>query len=171
MWVWSPLWWRALHVKFIFDASNFLLPIITKCLSKDSVDCSLWCRSFWTCMRIRLIRNDFQQIILSLEFWQLKNRGRNGLRPHTWHIWPILTHWGRVTHICVSKLTIIGSDNGLSPGRLQAIIWPNGGILLIESLGSNFSEILIAIKTFSFKKMNLKMSSGKGGNFVSASVC
>ena len=28
-----------------------------------------------------------------------------------------LTHWGRVTHICVSKLTIIGSDNGLSPGR------------------------------------------------------
>ena len=23
-----------------------------------------------------------------------------------------LTHWGQVTHICVSKLTIIGSDNG-----------------------------------------------------------
>ena len=34
-----------------------------------------------------------------------------------------LTHWGRATHICVSKLTIIGSDNGLSPGRHQAIIW------------------------------------------------
>ena len=33
-----------------------------------------------------------------------------------------LTHWGRVTHICVSKLTIIGPDNGLSPGRRQAII-------------------------------------------------
>ena len=33
-----------------------------------------------------------------------------------------LTHWGRVTHICVSKLTIIGSDNGLSPDRRQAII-------------------------------------------------
>ena len=32
------------------------------------------------------------------------------------------THWGRVTHICISKLTIIGSDNGLSPGRRQAII-------------------------------------------------
>ena len=28
---------------------------------------------------------------------------------------PSLTHWGRVTHICVSKLTIIGSYNGLSP--------------------------------------------------------
>ena len=33
-----------------------------------------------------------------------------------------LTHWGRVTHICVGKLTIIGSDNGLSPARRQAII-------------------------------------------------
>ena len=30
-----------------------------------------------------------------------------------------LTHWGRVTHICVGKLTIIGSDNGLAPTRNQ----------------------------------------------------
>ena len=56
-----------------------------------------------------------------------------------------LTHWGRVTHICVSKLNIIGSDNGLSPGRRQAIIWTNDGILLIAPLGTNFSEILIEI--------------------------
>ena len=52
----------------------------------------------------------------------------------------ILIHWGRVTHICVSKLTIIGSDNGLSPDRCQAIIWINAGILLIGPLGTNFSE-------------------------------
>ena len=70
-----------------------------------------------------------------------------------------LTHWGRVMHICVSKLTIIGSDNVLSPGRRQAIIWTNAGILLIRPLGTNFSEILIRIQTFSFKKMHLKMSS------------
>ena len=56
-----------------------------------------------------------------------------------------LTHWGRVTHICVNKLTIIGSDNGLSPGRRQAIIWTNAGLLLIGPLGTNFSEILIEI--------------------------
>ena len=37
---------------------------------------------------------------------------------------------------------IIGSDNGLSPGRRQAIIWTNTGILLIRPLGTNFSEIL-----------------------------
>ena len=70
-----------------------------------------------------------------------------------------LTHLGRVTHICVSKLTIIDSDNGLSPDRRQAIIWINTGILLIGPLGTNFSEILI--ETFSFKKMRLKMSSAK----------
>ena len=72
-----------------------------------------------------------------------------------------LTHWGRVTHICVGKLTIIGSDNGLSPGWRQAIVWTNNGILLIGALGTNFSEILIEIQTFSFWKNNLKVSSGK----------
>ena len=72
-----------------------------------------------------------------------------------------LTHWGRVTHICVCKLTTIDSDNGLSPGRRQAIIWTNAGILLIGPLGTNFNEILIGIQTFSFKKMHLKLSSAK----------
>ena len=72
-----------------------------------------------------------------------------------------LTHWGRVTHICVVELTIFCSDNGLSPGRHQAIIWTNAGILLIGPLGTNFSEILIEIHTFSLEKVYLKMSSGK----------
>ena len=77
-------------------------------------------------------------------------------------IWKtVLTHWGRATHKCVGKLTIIGSDNGLSPGRRQAIIGTNAGILLIRTLGTNFSEILSTIHTFSFKKIHLTMSSGK----------
>ena len=75
-------------------------------------------------------------------------------------LWDI-THWGRVTHICVVKLTIIGSDNGLSPGRRQAIIWTNAEILVFGPLGTNYIEILIGIQTFSFKKMHLKMSSAK----------
>ena len=66
-----------------------------------------------------------------------------------------------MTHICVSKLTISGSDNGLSPDRRQAIIWTNAGILSIGPLGTKLSEILIAIHIFSFTKMHLKMSSGK----------
>ena len=70
-----------------------------------------------------------------------------------------LTHWGRLTHICLMRLTIIGSDNGLSPDWRQAIIWTNTGILLIGPLGTNLSEIQIKILTFSFKKMRLNMSS------------
>ena len=73
----------------------------------------------------------------------------------------VLTHWGRATHICVGNLTIIGSDNGLSPGPRQVIIWTNAGILLIRPLGTNFNEMLIEIWTFSFMKMHLKVSSAK----------
>ena len=72
-----------------------------------------------------------------------------------------LTHRGRVTHICASKLTIIDSDNGLSSDRRQAIIWINVGILLIGPSGTIFSEISIENHTFSFKKMHLKMSSAE----------
>ena len=66
-----------------------------------------------------------------------------------------------MTHICVGNLTINGSDNGLSLGRHQAIIWTNAGILFIRTLGTYFSEDLIEILTFSFKKMRLKVSSAK----------
>ena len=72
-----------------------------------------------------------------------------------------LTHWGRVTHICLSKFTIIGSDNGSSPGRRQAIIWTNAWILLIWPLGTKFSEIIIKLHTFSYMKMHLKLSSAE----------
>ena len=54
-----------------------------------------------------------------------------------------------MTNICVSKLIIIGSDNGLSPGRRQAIIWTNADKLLIGPVATIFSEIIIEIHTFS----------------------
>ena len=57
-----------------------------------------------------------------------------------------------MTLICVSKLTIIVSGIGLSPGRRQAIISTNAGILLIGPLGTNFIVILIKIYIFSLKK-------------------
>ena len=72
-----------------------------------------------------------------------------------------LTHWGHVTHICIGNLIISGSDNGLSPGGRQAIIWTNARILLIGHLGTNFSDFFIGIQTLSFKKIRLKMSSAK----------
>ena len=63
-----------------------------------------------------------------------------------------------MTQICVSKLIIIGSDNGLSPGRRQAIIWTNAGIYIIGPLDTNFSKIASEILAFSFRKMHFKMS-------------
>ena len=72
----------------------------------------------------------------------------------------LLTHWGRVTHICIGNLAIIGSDNGLSPSRRQAIIWANAGILWFGPLRTNFSEISIEINIFSFKKMQSKKGKG-----------
>ena len=65
----------------------------------------------------------------------------------------------------------IGSDNGLSPIRHQAISWTNGRIFLIGHLGTNFSEILIANLTFSSKKMRLKVSSAKWRQFLARSQC
>ena len=70
-------------------------------------------------------------------------------------------HWGRVTHIWVSKLTTSASDNSLSLGRRQPIIWTNAGILLIETLWTKLNEILNEIHRFSFMKRHLKMSSAK----------
>ena len=65
----------------------------------------------------------------------------------------LVTHWGQVTHICASKITIISSDNGLSPGWHQAIICINVGMFLIGLLG-----ISIKMHIFSFNKMHYKMS-------------
>ena len=44
-------------------------------------------------------------------------------------------------YVRASKLPITASDNGLSFGRRQAIIWTNAATLLIRTLGTNFSEI------------------------------
>ena len=77
------------------------------------------------------------------------------------------THSGRVTHICVSKLSIIGSDSVFSPGRSQAIIWTKTGQLSIGPLGTSFGEISNSILTSSFKTMRFKMSSATWRRFLS----
>ena len=62
-------------------------------------------------------------------------------------------------HICI--WVSIGSDNGLSSARHQAITWTNAHILSIGPLGTNFREICIKIKNFLFKEMHLKTLSAK----------
>ena len=75
-------------------------------------------------------------------------------------------HWGHVTHICVSKINIIGSYNGLRLlGGSQPIIWTSAEILSIRTLWIYFSEILNEICTFSFRKMHSKMPPAKLRHF------
>ena len=73
--------------------------------------------------------------------------------------WPCW-RWLQLQPSCGSP-QCIGSDNGLSPDRCRVIIWTNVGIMLIWILGTNFNDILSKIQTFFFKKMHLKMLSGK----------
>ena len=82
-----------------------------------------------------------------------------------------LTHWGRVTHICINKLTIIGSDNGLWLGRSQAIIWTDAGVSLIGSLWTNFNEILIEIHPFTLKKVYFENVVWKMASILSRLQC
>ena len=110
-------------------------------------------------------------LIFYLWLWKVATNERRQLicniisSLNCWDLVQLSTHWGWVTHICVSKLTIIGSDNGLMPGWRQAIIWTNAGIFLIGPLGTNFSEISIEINTFPFMKIYLNMLSAKRWSF------
>ena len=116
--------------------------------------------------------NERVKIIADFDiFFTLKN-------PFYWadvflHDSGLSTHWGRVTHIyaSVNELVMIGSDNVLSPGRRQAFIWNNVGILLTEPLGTNFSENFIEIYSFSIRKMHLKISPEKKSAILSGPRC
>ena len=96
--------------------------------------------------------------------YRLGNRGPEAVRyAECWCFFVVsinkqLTHWSRVTQICVSKLTVIGSGNGLSPGRCQAIIWTYAWILSIGPMVTNFRKVSIKIRIFSFKKVHFEIS-------------
>ena len=96
----------------------------------------------------------------------LLSRGQRPIIPHL-----KVTHWGGVTHKCVSELTNIGSDNGLSPGRRPAIIWTNVGILLIWPLGTNSVKYESKFIHFHIRKSTWKCRLENDGYFVSASMC
>ena len=83
---------------------------------------------------------------------------------HTFQMGSTARHWRTFIHwASFHKLSWKNSYNRKiwQTCRRQAIIWFNAGILLIRTLGTNFSEILSKIHTFPFKKIHLKASSGK----------
>ena len=62
---------------------------------------------------------------------------------------------------------IIGSDDGLSPVRRQAIICTNDHLLFIGPLRTKFSGIIIENETFSLTKLHLKTSSAQEAAILS----
>ena len=124
---------------------------------------------FWRCIFVNEKFSIFTKISLRIiptgPVWRQAIISTNA-DPIHWHIYAALggdelIHWDRVTHLCVSEFTFVGSHDGLSPGQCQAIIWTNAGILLIWLFGTNFSEILIKIHIFSYNNMHCKISSAK----------
>ena len=77
-----------------------------------------------------------------------------------------LSHLPQVPHICIGELGCIGSGNGLSPVRRQAITWTNAFLLSIRPLRTNFSEIWIKIQNFSLRKCPWKCRLQNGGHIV-----
>ena len=118
---------------------------------------------------IEIVDKDFEQESILQIFEQDRSKLFKTKTPKFLSSLSSITHRGRVTHICVSKIIIIVSNNGLSPGRCQGIIWNNAGILLIAPLGINISEIVDEINVFLFKKIHLNISSENGVYFVSVS--
>ena len=125
------------------------------------IDFDLWFKSYWSMLlNVILTHNMSSQAKASASMCLYRTMQNLGIISTKSTLW-LLNHWGPRTHICVGKLTTIGSDNGLSPGWGPAIIWTTAGILLIWPLGTDFSEILIKILTVLFKKMRFKWSSAK----------
>ena len=116
-----------------------------------------YCSSIYTSCLIYV--NEYDKINETFQFqWTLYEQYRNA---DLTLIIASFIHWSGVPHIGLNKLTIIGSDNGLSSGGRQAIILTNAGILLIGTLRTIFIEIWSEIHEFSFKKMHLEMWSVK----------
>ena len=140
------------------------------------------CRSWTSCYKLHIlsahsIYGYYMEIWLARKIVAATNQHLGG--PHCRDAFgndrqvsrTVLTHWGRVTHICVSEIIIIGSDNGLSPGRRQAIIWTNARILLIgpwEIISMKFHSKSIH---FHSRKCICKCRLRNGVYFVSASMC
>ena len=151
----------------MMSPSGPFVGVITQCMTLKRT--AMWKASSSNAIFIQPIRllgmiHCFFPTNASIKFVFMQAQYMFYSRSYTWSALTYtdaLTHWGRVTHICVGKLINIGSDNGLSPVRHQAIIWNNAGILLIGPLGTNVSEILIEIQTLSLRKIRLKMSSAK----------
>ena len=86
------------------------------------------CHSRWCVSNIRSIK-----LLTIKQLYIFAKCALDGAGSHLSVVTHVLSH--AYMHISVGNLTIIGSDNGLSPGWCQVIIGKNIGIVLIGPLG------------------------------------
>ena len=136
-------WWHSTSYIYIYIYIYIYSCLYNACHSYLNTACTgVWCQYLFLRKGNYSLFSAEVVTVMATQYESYVNSGQ------TVHVH--LNHWGRVSHVCVNKLTITGSDNGLSPGRHQVIIWTNTGILLIGSLETNFSDILIEIRIFQF---------------------
>ena len=153
------------NCKFNTPATEWHKYAVAKCFHKFSNPCNVWLRLYKSVLndtdKMQLMQRYIMLVILlfSVFLTYIDTVIRKNISCINFHF----MCWGRMTHICVNKLNIFGSDNGLSPGRRQAIKWTNAGILLTRTLGTKFSDILNAIHAFliknAFQNVAWKMAS------------
>ena len=128
-------YWSVIACKYALHWTSFLKKCcMHKLLKWITLETEIKSWKWSKCLCVNRIHLPGYQ---SLEPWQwswshdLTSRSDSECTMATspWILGKHLTHWGRTTHICVGKLTTIGSDNGLAPSRRQAIIWTNAVML------------------------------------------
>ena len=143
--------------------SQYKVPINSTFIWTPDAQRNQWSSSWGMCETPEIV------ILLRLEddsfgCWKHRVDGRKTMMMSN------LTYWGRPTHVCISKLTSIGSGNDMLPGRCQAIFWTDATVLFIGPLGTYFSESYIECNIFSFKNMYWKCYLHNGSYFVSTSL-
>ena len=145
------------NINRIFE-TNILIKKQSNYLGKwfwDYLNLKIVTQLGWSYLGIQKIGTNFHTISNVLLYFP---RG-NWIAPSIWN------------HInAAADRYVQGTFRCLSPGRRQAIIWPNAGILLIGHWATNLHEILNASQ-FHWRKSISKYRLENGVHFVSASMC
>ena len=140
------------------------------------IDSIQWCHMNVKASKITATRFSFQQLVKAnnkemvkgpyywpfwIQRWPVDSPDKDQWCGNGFHAMSLSCLYDILAHCRRENSAIIGADSGLSADGSQAIIWTTVGKVLIGHTGTNISEIIIEIQTFPFRKMHLKMSSGK----------
>ena len=134
VWLGKNCWSHINAIYVIWRANGFHICTTTSTLLGGQLQCYIGSR--WCCRSLA----KWQTVEKNLFNWYIATTSYKRLI--------VEAKWCMYASV---KEPSFDSENDLAPGRRQAILWTNAGILLIGPLETNFSEIIIGIQQFSFK--------------------